>query len=400
MKALSAISSRLGYTVSGSDIKMAGHDKQNITGKDLVVYSGAVPEDNEELSYAKEIGVPVMERAEFLSFIADKFEKTLAVAGCHGKTTTTAMLGEVFSYCNPTMHLGGDYEFGFDGGRRYFITEACEYRRSFLKLSPDIAIITNVDFDHPDTYADIGETAEAFRTFAASSGKIILNGDEAICRKIAANGTTYGFSDSNDYVIKIFGGGFDLFYHDIYAGTFRPRFSEPFNIKNAAAAIVAGYEEGLCYGDIKEGIERFRGVKRRGEIIENDGRCVVLSDYSHHPAEISERIASLKKQYGEVAVIFQPHTFSRTAALGERFKTAFALAAETVFTDTFAAREKQGDDLLILRLAEPYCRCSYVPKKEIYSAFICLRNKYACVAVMGAGDVQELIFGERAGKNA
>lgn len=391
MKALAAVSERLGYRVSGSDAKWQGHDKNNIIGKDLVVYTGAIPDDNEELSYAKELGISTMERAEFLSFIAKKFRRTVAVAGCHGKTTTTAIAGEVFAYKNPTVHLGGEYDFRFDGKDEYFIAEACEYRRSFLKLKPDLAIITNIDFDHPDTYADLNDTADAFREFADSCGEVVYNGDDALCRKIIKRGTSYGFSESNDYVIKTFGKGFDVFYRDAYAGTFDFRFAEPFNVKNAAAAIAAGYEEGLCYGDVKEGIARFRGVKRRGEIIKNDG-CAVISDYSHHPAEIRERLESLKKEYGAVAVIFQPHTYSRTRALADRFKKAFTAAEETVFTETFAARENHGDDKLIYELAKPYCKCSFVEKSRLPDELEALKKRYPCVVVMGAGDAQEELF--------
>lgn len=142
MRALSGIAARMGATVTGSDLLSGGHDKNNIANKDLVVYSGAIPEDNEELSYARKLGIPVMERAEFLAFTASAFSYTVAVAGCHGKTTVTAMTGEVMSGLRPTVHMGGEYEFGFTPGKAtdeksVFITEACEYRRSFLKLRPD-----------------------------------------------------------------------------------------------------------------------------------------------------------------------------------------------------------------------------------------------------------------------
>ena len=141
MKALAAIAVQLGFSVTGSDLVTGGHDKNNITGKDLVVYSGAVPEDNEELAYAKKIGVPTMERSDFLAFVARQFDMCAAVAGCHGKTTVTAMTGETFAVRRPTVHLGGEYAFDFtpglaDGKKEVFITEACEYRRSFFEAAP------------------------------------------------------------------------------------------------------------------------------------------------------------------------------------------------------------------------------------------------------------------------
>lgn len=388
MSALKDIAARFGATVSGSDVRTGGHDKNNITGKDLVVYSGAIPDDNEELSYARKLGVPTTERSEFLALIAGFFDKTIAVAGCHGKTTTTAMLGETLAVLNPTVHLGGEYKFGYEPGENLFVTEACEYRRSFLALKPDVAVITNVDFDHPDTYRNTDEVLQAFSVFIQGSRNVIYNGDDPLLKKTVESGTSVGFGSDNDYVVRVFGNSFDMYYRDAYAGTFSPRFDQPFNIKNAALAIAASYSLGTCYRDVKAGIERFRGVARRGEVVCLAHRCTVISDYSHHPAEISERIQSLKKQYGAVAVIFQPHTYSRTIALADRFSRAFSLADETVFTDTFAAREKKGDDLYIYDLCRDHAVCSFVRTDELRPEYERLTKKYPCVALMGAGDFQ------------
>ncbi len=396
MRALSGIAARTGATVTGSDLLSGGHDKNNIANKDLVVYSGAIPEDNEELSYARKLGIPVMERAEFLAFTASAFSYTVAVAGCHGKTTVTAMTGEVMSGLRPTVHMGGEYEFGFTPGKAtdeksVFITEACEYRRSFLKLRPDLAVITNIDFDHPDTYRGLSDVAAAFRAFAERCGKVIYNGDDALCRGIAEKGISFGFSEKCDYAVRVIPGGFSLKRRGRDAGEFFPRFCEPFNIKNAAAAVAAGCESGVPYADIKSGIERFSGVKRRGEIIAEEDGCVVMSDYSHHPAEISERLHALKKRYGEVAVIFQPHTYSRTQALADRFKNAFSAADKAVFTQTFAAREKEGDDRLIYELAKNNCDCEYAEKKDLPAIYALLKKRYKCVVIMGAGDIQRFL---------
>ena len=340
------------------------------------------------MSFARKLGVPVTERSEFLAFISKKFDRVIAVAGCHGKTTTTAMLGEVLATKNPTVHIGGEYDFGFTQKNEYFITEACEYRRSFLHLKPDVAIIANIDFDHPDTYRDISDTEQAFGEFISGCGTVIYNGDDVRLKKLVSGGVSVGFSSDNDYVIRPSKGFFDLFYRDAYSGSFSPSFSEPFNIKNAALAIVAAYRENVCYRDIKAGIERFKGVKRRGEIVSEDEICTVISDYSHHPAEIKERISSLKKQYGKVALIFQPHTYSRTVALADRFSTAFSDADEVAFTDTFAAREKSGDDRFIYEICRKNVACSFVPKNLLPEKFLRFKRDYPCVALMGAGDFQ------------
>ena len=387
MSALKKISARLGYDVSGSDLRSGGHDQKNIEGKDLVVFSGAIPDDNVELFHARKLGVPVMERSEFLAFISGFFDKTVAIAGCHGKTTTTAMTGEAFASKNPTVHVGGEYDFGFKQGKELFVTEACEYRRSFLFLKPDVAVITNVDFDHPDTYKDVGEVAEAFSQFVKKSGFTVYNGDDKLLCKIAV-GTSVGWSDDNDYVIRRRKGGFDLFYHEAYAGGYECAFDQPFNIKDAALAAATALEGGVRYRDVQSGIARFKGVKRRGEIVCFDGFCTVVSDYSHHPAEIRERISSLKERYGSVAVIFQPHTYSRTKALLGRFSEAFTEADEVAFTNTFAAREKDGDDHLIYEACKSKATCSFVPLDRLQETFVRLKSGYACVALMGAGDFQ------------
>ncbi len=394
MRVLSAIAESEGDTVSGSDCALDGHNKDNILNKDLVVYSGAVPEDNEELVYARRIGVPVMERADFLSYVADRYETVVAVAGCHGKTTTAAMLGEIFSFYKPTVHIGGEYSNDFIGDKKYFITEACEYRRGFLRLNPDVAVITNIDFDHPDTYKDINDVENAFDCFGNRAKTIVYNGDDPHCKKLyLGKGTSYGFDSDNDYVIRKYGTGwFDLFYRDLFMGSYNIAAYGKFNIANAAAAAVTAFECGLCYKDIERGIRAFRGVKRRGEIIEATEKYVLVSDYSHHPAEIEARIEELKERYGNVAVIFQPHTYSRTIALADRFAKAFDKADYVAVTQTYAAREGKGDDFYIEKLIRSRRLCEFVPKNEIACLVNKLKAEYPCVAVMGAGDAQSLAF--------
>lgn len=394
MSVLSAIAENEGNTVSGSDRTLFGHDKSNIEGKDLVVYSGAIGDDNEELAYARQIGVPAMERADFLAFIAAKYKTVIAVAGCHGKTTTTAILSEVFSSVNPTVHIGGEYTNSFIGGKEYFITEACEYRRSFLHLYPDISVITNIDFDHPDTYKDICDVEEAFDRFGKQSKTVIYNGDDLRCKKLYHDkGVSYGFDSDNDYVVRKYGeNSFDLFYREYFMGSYKIAAPGKFNIMNAAAAAVAGFSCGLCFKDIEKGIRAFRGVKRRGEIIEKNGNCVLMSDYSHHPTEIEARIEELKELYGKIAVVFQPHTYSRTVALADRFSNAFDKADYVAVTETFAAREKKGDDLYIRDLIKSRRPCEFVLKKDINGLVDKLKTEYPCVVVMGAGDIQSLLI--------
>ena len=221
MKTLMRIAESKGHLVSGSDIRLRGHDKRNIEGCNLVVFSGAIGEDNEELSFSRRYGIPVMERSEYLARLSKEYLRVIAVSGCHGKTTTTAMLGEIFSERKPTLHVGGECGLPCVGLSEYFITEACEYRRGFLRLAPSVGLVTNVEFDHPDTYENEDAVVEAFRTFGKCCKTLIYNGDDENCRRAyGGEGITYGLGDDNHFVARPWGNSaenkFDVFYLDLY----------------------------------------------------------------------------------------------------------------------------------------------------------------------------------------
>lgn len=393
MKALAEITASKGHLVSGSDIRLSGHDKRNIEGCDLVVFSGAIGEDNEELSFSRRYGIPVMERSEYLARLSMDYKRVIAVSGCHGKTTTTAMLGEVFASKNPTLHVGGDCGLKTVGKHEYFITEACEYRRSFLRLSPSVGVVTNIEFDHPDTYADEQEVVEAFKKFGQSCRTLIYNGDDRNCRRaFGGDGITFGFGDDNMFVAKPWGENkFDVFYCDLYMGTYTLSALGRHNIYNALGAIATGFTEGMGYREIEQGISRFKGVKRRGEVIGRVGACDVISDYAHHPTEITASISALKCKYGKVAVIFQPHTYTRTLAMPEQFMLSFENADFLAITNTFGAREREGDDRFLCKVVEKVRQCEFVAKEKINEKINLLARDYDCVALLGAGDFQESV---------
>jgi len=391
MRALSAIAASHGHLVSGSDERGGGHNKRNIEGCDLVVYSGAIGLDNEELSFSRRYGIPTMERSDFLALIARKYKRVIAVCGCHGKTTTTAMTREAFASKKPTLHLGGDYDCEIIGKREYFITEACEYRKSFLALRPSLGVVTNIDFDHPDTYGSFAEVKQAFSLFGENCHSLIYNGDDQNARSVYGDkGESFGFSDNNDFVAKKRGkSSFDLFYHGYFIGDYTLSVEGDYNLYNALGAASAGFIEGIPHGEIAKGLYSFKGVKGRNELLGKIGKCDIISDYAHHPTEIAAFIKWAKEKYGRLLVVFQPHTYSRTEALKDKFSEAFSLADKVMVTRTFAAREKGG-----LELYEVLENAERVELDELCGRITAVANEYDCVALLGAGSMQLQIKGE------
>ena len=253
MRALSRLAASEGHDVSGSDLSLNGHDAAYVQGADLAVYSSAVPEDNPEITYARAHGIPLMPRAAFLGEIAAQYRTVIAVAGSHGKTTATAMLGHIFAPYDPTVHLGGECGGVPEvGGKRWFITEACEYRRNFLYLTPHISVVLNVELDHTDYYRDLSDITSAFNVFSRSAPVRIVNGDDA-CSAPLASGRCVRFGlgeacdfratdiacDRGDMRFKLWHGGRVL-------GEISLRVTGRHNVYNALAAAAAAISAGLA----------------------------------------------------------------------------------------------------------------------------------------------------------
>lgn len=346
MRTLRTITARLGHETSGSDLTTGGHDPNNIKGANLVVFTGAISADNPELSAARENGVPTIERSEYLAAIAASFGRVIAIAGSHGKTTATALTAAATACLNPTVHIGGEYAGG--DGNEYFITEACEFRRSFLMLAPDVGVILNADLDHTDCYKTEAEAVEAFLAFGRRCRKLCINGDDPRLGIDHPDKITFGLGENCDVrAVGLCADGenrysFSLFCLGVNMGRLELSLVGRHNVYNALAAASVALGEGVSMSEIARAFVGFKGVARRMETLGYVRGARVIADYAHHPTEIRALIASLRPR-ARLIVVFEPHTYSRTRDLFDKFATCFRGADEVVFLPVFAAREKTGE---------------------------------------------------------
>lgn len=346
MRTLRMITARLGHETSGSDLTTGGHDPNNVKGANLVVFTGAISADNPELSAARENGVPTIERSEYLAAIAASFGRVIAIAGSHGKTTATALTAAATACLNPTVHIGGEYAGG--DGNEYFITEACEFRRSFLMLAPDVGVILNADLDHTDCYKTEAEAVEAFLAFGRRCRKLCVNGDDPRLGIDHPDKITFGLGENCDVrAVGLCADGenrysFSLFCLGVNMGRLELSLVGRHNVYNALAAASVALGEGVSMSEIARAFVGFKGVARRMETLGYVRGARVIADYAHHPTEIRALIASLRPR-ARLIVVFEPHTYSRTRDLFDKFATCFRGADEVVFLPVFAAREKTGE---------------------------------------------------------
>ena len=387
-------------------ITYLGHDEKHISSDiNIVVYTGAIKDDNVELVKAKKLNIPCYERSEFLGVILKMYDNSIVVAGTHGKTTTTAMLGEMFlnAELNPSVHLGGDsLRFGnyLLGGNNYFITEGCEYRNSIKYLTPHTSVITNIELDHTDFYSNKSEIEDAFLNLANNTKEnVVVFENNDFAKKITSkvNVITAGFDGEYDIVgknISLNENGtysFDVFYRN-YIGKFQTDIIGEHNAKNALCAIAVGLICEIKMGTIYMSLRNFKGVKRRFEKVGEINKIPVICDYAHHPTEIVNSINAIKQKYKSVAVVFQPHTYSRTIGLKQDFIKSFRGANNLIVFKTYPAREKyisggSAKELYksIKKSNKFYCET----KKELKN--ILRRLKDDIVLVLGAGDIYQIV---------
>lgn len=425
MSGLAQILIHNGIKVSGSDIKGShliddlikngakisiGHDGKNIENPDLVVYTAAVKDDNPELITAREKGIKSIERAELLGQIMTEYKTAIAVAGTHGKTTTTSMLSHVLleSETNPTIMVGGELNIiGGNlrcGGKDYFLTEACEYHRSFLKFFYKIGIILNVDADHLDYFKDLNEIIDTFGDFAAKiddDGFLIVSNDDnnsvKAAQKAHCNVITIGRCDA-DYTAKniVFDSlgraNFDVFEK----GEFKLHLSldviGTHNVYNALCAFACGRILGFDIEKIKKGIEGFSGTKRRFEKKGYFKNIPVFDDYAHHPTEIKATLKTASKMdVGEIWCIFQPHTYTRTKVLFDDFVKNLSYAHHVIVAPIYAAREKDTGLVSASDLADKMDNAVYFDTFDEIKDYVSNNAKEGDIIItMGAGDVYKI----------
>ncbi len=432
MSGLARLLLKMGYEVSGSDLKASeitraliqegakvyyGHDPANVRGAEVVVYSSAIKPENPELLEAKRLGLKIMPRAEMLVEIMKLHRFNIVVAGAHGKTTTSSMLGAVLSGAglDPTVAVGGKVN-GFEGNawlgkRDYLVAEADESDGSFLRMTPDLAVITNIDAEHLDYYPSYAAIEEAFLEFVKRirpQGTLVACLDDpgvcALLKKLGAiKVVTYGFSKGADFSAHLKESGrFSLFW--VYErgrllGEVFLRLPGRHNVQNALATIAAARTLGLPFEKIRKGLSSFTGVRRRFELKGEVGGLLVFDDYAHHPTEIKATLAAFKAAYPErrLVVVFQPHRYTRTKALFEEFVRAFDGADVLLVTEIYPAAERpiagvSGERLFeALRERRGGKNTFYAPERALLLArLLKLVTPKDLVVTMGAGDIYRL----------
>lgn len=375
MSGIAELLHNMGYIITGSDIKesentkrlqelgikvYSSHSKENLGDADVVVYTSALDlEENVELKEAFMRKIPVIPRAEMLAELM-RMKFSIAVAGTHGKSTTTSLIGSILtgSKFDPTIVLGGRLKSSGDnaklGESEYLVAEADESDRSFLKLFPTIAVITNIDREHLDFYKDLDDIKQTFTKFANSVpfyGSVYLCMDDpnslSIRSDIDKRVITFGLSPNADIKglnieRKDFTYSFDLISNGEKLGRINLSLPGVHNMINAVAACGVCLELGIGFDKIKEGIEACKGVSRRFERKGFENGILVIDDYAHHPREIEATLKSAREGWkGRIIAVFQPHLYSRTILLKKEFGKAFFQADKVIITDIYPAREEE-----------------------------------------------------------
>lgn len=423
-----------GYKVSGSDIKKSkiinelikigvkveiGHDGKNIKKwgvPDLVVISSAIDNNNPEIKMAKKLEITILKRAEMIAKLMEN-KKTIAVSGTHGKTTTTGLIASMLQNdqnYDPTIMIGGNLpSIGGNiklGNDEFFITEADESDGSLLYFEPYLSVITNIELEHLDYYTSKGKLLETFNKFIKKTdknGKVILCAEDNIIselidlsnEKILSYGFERGIIQAKNINYLPFGSLFDVKFNGKKIGEINLQIPGKYNILNSLAAVSVGLYLGMSFTEIKNGIEKFTGVKRRFEKKGLIDDILIIDDYAHHPTEIKETLkAAANTGFNRTIAVFQPHRYSRTNYLFEEFCNSFDNADRLIITDIYSADEnleKEEDRFLAEKMAD---KCSkiydfeviYIKNvKEIPEYLNSIIKSRDLVITIGAGDIYE-----------
>ncbi len=431
MSGLAEILKDQGYIITGSDINNSSiisklknkdikiyieHKKENVKNADLVVYTAAVNGANPEIRAAKELEIPIVERSVLLGEIMKNYRNSIAVAGSHGKTTTTSMISGIFiqASTDPTVLVGGELD-AIGGNVRigkssYFITEACEYVESFLKFNPYVGIILNIEEDHLDYFKDIKHIIRSFREFGKliqPDGYLVVSGDHINVKKavksLKCNILSYGINN-NDLLFRaenvsfdsMGNPKFDVIYKNKNLCKITLNVPGTHNIYNSLAAVVCAYSLNIPVEHIVKGLFNFKGTHRRFETKGSFNGITIIDDYAHHPTEIKATLETVNKiPHNRIWCVFQPHTYTRTLALLNEFSEAFNAADKIIITDIYAAREKDDGKIhsmdLVKKINEKSYEAQYISDFKDISSYL-LNNAVAgdIIITMGAGDIFKL----------
>jgi UDP-N-acetylmuramate--alanine ligase len=444
MSGIAEVLLNLGYKISGSDLRKSavterlaalgaltfeGHAAANITGADVLVTSSAIKADNPEVAEARRLHIPVIQRAEMLAELM-RLKYGIAIAGMHGKTTTTSMVAAVLAAggLDPTVVVGGRVDaLGSNarlGKSQYLVAEADESDRSFLKLSPILSVVTNIDREHMDCYRDMRDVRRTFLEFMERVpfyGVVVgCNDDAALSRllpRVHRRVTTYGTSRGSDFLVRIgvsqvgppqvglasAAGGqgplvrFHVTYQEKDLGEFTLHVPGTHNVLNATAAIAVGTALDIPVEQIRSGLDGFRGVDRRFQLKGAAAGVSVIDDYGHHPTEIRATLAAAQQcGFRRVHVIFQPHRFTRTRDLMDEFTTAFTDAGTLTVLDIYPASEKPIEGITAEVLASRIAGAgkpgvNYAPSfADAVATVVALAQPGDMVMTLGAGNVSQL----------
>ncbi|MDD6799881.1 MAG: UDP-N-acetylmuramate--L-alanine ligase [Firmicutes bacterium] len=424
MSSLALITKRSGLRTGGSDRRLSevtdtlanagikvneGHRAENVEGYDVVVYTAAVGEDNPELKHAREQGLCVMKRAEYLGMLMKGSRNRIGVAGTHGKSTVTSMLAEIYMRAglDPTVvsgaelcDMGGCYRVG-DGDD--FIFEACEYKDSFLSFFPTTAIITNIEYDHSDYFKSFEGMIESFRKYSELAGRAVLNADDPVSASLAEgySGELVTWSvrgNKADYSAENCGfdhgkPSFDIVYRGDRLGRISLEVLGSHNEADAMAASAAALSAGISFEAVKEALKEFHGARRRFEFKGELNGAKIYDDYAHHPSEIKAVLEAAKaaSDGGRVVCVFQPHTYTRTEQFLDGFVDALSMADVAVLTDIYAAREVNTSGISSKDIADRIKGAVYVGSLNSAADYVRKEAREGdTVILMGAGDIISL----------
>ena len=382
----------------GASIKV-GEVVDSIKDFDVIVYTDAISESNVQLKEAEKLNKIILSRGQFLYEVSRGFGTVVAVSGCHGKTTCTSMISHIFLAAGKKFfaHIGGrDVVLGnsFFCGADYLITEACEYKKNFLLLRPNVAVLLNSGADHLECYGSIENLHAAYKQFIKNADlSITLGGD------VTTGNITFGYGKSTDICAKNISSSDGRYSFTVYAGNRRlGRVSlsvdGKHNILNALAAACVALHLGISFRYVQEGLADFCGVERRFERIGliNGARCI--ADYAHHPDEISTALKTAKRTAdGKLYVIFQPHTYSRTKLLFKEFVKVLSTVDNLLIYRTFAAREYFDVAGSALTLSQKVKKALYGDDPKDIVKFLSQVRAGDCVLFLGAGDIYNIAKG-------
>ena len=428
MSALAELFARRGVRVTGCDANPSGaddlrrlgivvgpHDPSHVIGARALVVTSAMPKDHPELQRARECGVPVIRRAEALGEVT-RGRELVGIAGTHGKTTTTVMTTEALAAAGrePTALVGGRVAAWSgnlrQGADRLYVVEADEYDRSFLALTPTVAVVTNIEADHLDIYGTVAEIRAAFSEFVAAARTIVLCGEDPGARAMRLpTGTEvirYAIDDGGGALdarlvaraSRPVGGGarYDAEYDGEALGTVALGVPGRHNILNSLAALGSGLALGAPWADLIRGLGAFRGVQRRFELVGEERGVTILDDYAHHPTEIAATLAAARGAFPSrrLLVAFQPHLFSRTRDFAREFAAALSAADALYLTEIYPSREKPmpgvTSSLVVEQLADAGNTLAWRgERRDVAAAIVGDVREGDVVVFMGAGDITE-----------